>query len=40
MVLADDLVEGCRPHPHRERARSANGPRCASRRGRLTGDVE
>ena len=26
MVLADDLVEGCRPHPHRQRARRADGP--------------
>ena len=40
VVLADDLVEGRRPHPHRQRGRRADGASGAAGRGRLAGDVE
>ena len=40
VVLADDLVEGGRPHPHRQRASKRRRAPCASARGRFAGDVE
>src|SRR6478609_5931903 len=38
MVLSDDLVEGRRPHPHRERRRRTD--KRTPRRGRFAGDVK
>ena len=40
VVLADDLVQSRRPHPHGQRGRGADGARGASGRGGLAGDVE
>ena len=40
VVLADDFVEGCRPHPHGQRAGGADGTHRASGRGRLAGNVK